>query len=82
MATIIIIPLFLVLVIALLFVIVLMFVRYRRKGLYNKFDNNQFQYNHDDDSVHYQQSPGGMYQGLFHAFKALLIWAHLARRLV
>ena len=36
----------------------MMFFRYRRKSLYNKFDNN-FQYNHDDDTVRYEGSPEG-----------------------
>jgi hypothetical protein len=36
----------------------MMFFRYRRKGLYNKFDNN-FQYNHDDDTVRFDGSPEG-----------------------
>jgi hypothetical protein len=39
-------------------VLAMMFFRYRRKSLYNKFDNN-FQYNHDDDTVRYEGSPEG-----------------------
>ena len=44
-----------VVVLVLLIVIAMMFFRYRRKSQYNKFDNN-FQYNHDDDAVHFQGS--------------------------
>ena len=37
----------------------MLFMRYRRKSVYDKFDNNQFQYNHEDDTVRYQGSPDG-----------------------
>ena len=49
---------YLILVIVLIVVIAMMFMRYRRKSVYNKFDN-QFQYNHEDDTVRYQGSPEG-----------------------
>ena len=46
------------LVITLVVIIAMMFYRHRRKSAYNKFDN-QFQYNHDEDTVRYEGPPEG-----------------------
>lgn len=46
-----------VLVLLLIGIVLYVIVRHRRKGLYKTFDNN-FKYNHEDESIAYESPEG------------------------